>query len=94
MLDARPEGIIYRDIVPEYVQVARTIYEGLEFFFFFGLVLCHSFLCKFYYFFSSDRQKVTHVNSWLWAADLGHVAVDVNYLNVGDDVQDYQLYIC
>lgn len=32
MLDARPGGIIYRDIIPEYVRFARTIYEGLDFF--------------------------------------------------------------
>ena len=29
VLDARPGGIIYRDIIPEYVNFARTIYEGL-----------------------------------------------------------------
>jgi hypothetical protein len=28
VLDARPEGIIYRDLIPEYVRIARTIYEG------------------------------------------------------------------
>ncbi|KAH0994864.1 hypothetical protein GBA52_018728 [Prunus armeniaca] len=28
-LDAHPEGIIYRDLIPEYVNFARTIYEGL-----------------------------------------------------------------
>ncbi|CAN1783953.1 hypothetical protein LINPERHAP1_LOCUS16439 [Linum perenne] len=27
VLDARPSGIIYRDLIPEYVHVARTIYE-------------------------------------------------------------------
>ncbi|XP_021898976.1 uncharacterized protein LOC110815472 isoform X2 [Carica papaya] len=27
VLDARPGGIIYRDIIPEYVRFARTIYE-------------------------------------------------------------------
>ncbi|XP_074312260.1 uncharacterized protein LOC141647819 isoform X1 [Silene latifolia] len=27
VLDAHPEGIIYRDLIPYYVQVARTIYE-------------------------------------------------------------------
>jgi hypothetical protein len=31
VLDARPDGIIYRDLIPEYVNVARTIYEGLSF---------------------------------------------------------------
>lgn len=31
VLDARPGGIIYRDIIPEYVNFARTIYEGLNF---------------------------------------------------------------
>ena len=36
VLDARPEGIIYRDLIPEYVNFARTIYEGLSF--------CSSFL--------------------------------------------------
>ncbi|XP_061972573.1 uncharacterized protein LOC133694898 [Populus nigra] len=43
VLDARPDGIIYTDLIPEYVNFARTIYED----------------------------------------DLGHVVVDVNYLNVG-----------
>lgn len=28
VLDARPDGIIYRDLVPEYVKFVRTIYEG------------------------------------------------------------------
>ncbi|KAL9271218.1 hypothetical protein AKJ16_DCAP18244 [Drosera capensis] len=27
VLDARPDGIIYSDLVPEYVQFARTLYE-------------------------------------------------------------------
>ena len=31
VLDARPGGIIYRDIIPDYVKFARTIYEGLNF---------------------------------------------------------------
>lgn len=31
MLDARPGGIIYRDLIPEYVNFVRTIYEGLGF---------------------------------------------------------------
>ncbi|XP_059438594.1 uncharacterized protein LOC132171322 isoform X2 [Corylus avellana] len=54
VLDARPEGIIYRDLIPEYVRFARTIYED----------------------------------------DLGDVAVDVNYLDVGVAVPDYQIFIC
>ncbi|GAV83912.1 hypothetical protein CFOL_v3_27357 [Cephalotus follicularis] len=54
VLDARPDGIIYRDLVPEYVNFARTIYED----------------------------------------DLGDVVVDVNYLNVGDAVPTYQIFIC
>lgn len=29
VLDARPGGIIFRDLIPEYVNFARTIYEGL-----------------------------------------------------------------
>ncbi|KAM7474070.1 hypothetical protein LguiB_021313 [Lonicera macranthoides] len=28
VLDARPGGIIFRDLIPDYVQVARTLYEG------------------------------------------------------------------
>ncbi|GLT38021.1 hypothetical protein SLA2020_122930 [Shorea laevis] len=28
VLDARPEGIIYRDLIPEYVNFVRTIYEA------------------------------------------------------------------
>ena len=28
VLDARPDGIIYRDLIPDYVNFARTIYEG------------------------------------------------------------------
>lgn len=31
VLDARPDGIIYRDLIPEYVNFARTIYEGVYF---------------------------------------------------------------
>lgn len=54
VLDAHPGGIIYRDIIPEYVNFARTIYED----------------------------------------DLGDVVVDVNYLNVGDAIPNYQLFIC
>lgn len=27
VLDARPDGIIYRDLIPDYVKMARTIYE-------------------------------------------------------------------
>ncbi|KAJ6928715.1 hypothetical protein NC652_012752 [Populus alba x Populus x berolinensis] len=27
VLDARPDGIIYIDLIPEYVNFARTIYE-------------------------------------------------------------------
>ncbi|KAK9291376.1 hypothetical protein L1049_019322 [Liquidambar formosana] len=54
VLDARPGGIIYRDLIPEYVNFARTIYED----------------------------------------DFGDVVVDVNYLNVGGAVPDYQIFIC
>ncbi|XP_015875026.3 uncharacterized protein LOC107411874 [Ziziphus jujuba] len=54
VLDARPGGIIYRDIIPDYVKSARTIYED----------------------------------------DLGEVAVDVNYLNVGDSKPNFQIFIC
>ncbi|XP_057439351.1 uncharacterized protein LOC130731164 [Lotus japonicus] len=54
VLDARPDGIIYRDLIPDYVDFARTIYED----------------------------------------DLGNCAVDVNYLNVGSETGNYQLFIC
>ncbi|XP_057550773.1 uncharacterized protein LOC130828791 isoform X2 [Amaranthus tricolor] len=27
VLDARPDGIIYRDLIPDYVKIARTLYE-------------------------------------------------------------------
>ncbi|XP_075523678.1 uncharacterized protein LOC142556218 [Primulina tabacum] len=27
VLDAHPEGIIYQDLIPDYVQIARTLYE-------------------------------------------------------------------
>ncbi|KAL9233312.1 hypothetical protein vseg_008330 [Gypsophila vaccaria] len=27
VLDAHPDGIIYRDLIPDYVQIARTLYE-------------------------------------------------------------------
>ncbi|XP_050384554.1 uncharacterized protein LOC126801130 [Argentina anserina] len=54
VLDARPDGIIYRDLIPEYVNFVRTIYED----------------------------------------DLGEVAVDVNYLAVGNPESRFQLYIC
>lgn len=29
VLDAHPGGIVYRDLIPEYVKIVRTIYEGL-----------------------------------------------------------------
>ncbi|KDP23477.1 hypothetical protein JCGZ_23310 [Jatropha curcas] len=54
VLDAHPGGIIYRDLIPEYVRFVRTIYED----------------------------------------DLGDVAVDVNYLNVGESVPNYQIFMC
>ncbi|MED6120154.1 hypothetical protein PIB30_018362 [Stylosanthes scabra] len=54
VLDARPDGIIYRDLIPDYVKFARTIYED----------------------------------------ELGEVAVDVNYLNVGSESPNYQIFIC
>ncbi|KAF3454526.1 hypothetical protein FNV43_RR04974 [Rhamnella rubrinervis] len=54
VLDAHPGGIIYKDIIPDYVDFARTIYED----------------------------------------DFGDVVVDVNYLNVGDLVPNFQLFIC
>ncbi|KAA8536838.1 hypothetical protein F0562_029316 [Nyssa sinensis] len=54
VLDAHPGGIIYRDLIPEYVNYVRTIYED----------------------------------------DLGDVVADVNYLNVGGAVPDYQIFIC
>lgn len=28
VLDAHPEGIIFKELVPEYVDIVRTIYEG------------------------------------------------------------------
>lgn len=31
VLDANPKGIIYQDLIPEYVDYARTLYEGLAF---------------------------------------------------------------
>lgn len=54
VLDARPDGIIYKDLIPDYVHFARTIYED----------------------------------------DLGDVAVDVNYLYVGSEPLNYQIFIC
>ncbi|ESR46651.1 hypothetical protein CICLE_v10001711mg [Citrus x clementina] len=54
VLDARPDGIIYRDLVPEYVKFVRTIYED----------------------------------------EFGDIVADVNYLNVGKPVPDYQIFIC
>ncbi|XP_048236254.1 uncharacterized protein LOC8287086 isoform X2 [Ricinus communis] len=54
VLDAHPGGIIYQDLIPEYVKFVRTIYED----------------------------------------DFGEVAVDVNYLNVGETVPNYQIFIC
>lgn len=38
VLDARPGGIIYKSLVPEYVNYVRTIYEGL-----FNLYVCQAF---------------------------------------------------
>ncbi|CAA0828621.1 Unknown protein [Striga hermonthica] len=54
VLDASPEGIIYQDLIPEYVNFARTLYEE----------------------------------------DFGEVVVDVNYLNVGAEVPNFQIFIC
>ncbi|KAK7258909.1 hypothetical protein RIF29_24498 [Crotalaria pallida] len=54
VLDAHPDGIIYRDLIPDYVKFARTIYED----------------------------------------DLGEATIDVNYLNVGSQTSNYQIYIC
>ncbi|KAK9146936.1 hypothetical protein Sjap_006839 [Stephania japonica] len=54
-LDAHPGGIIFKDLVPDYVDDARTIYEADVF---------------------------------------GDVVFDVNYLNVGDEVAEYRLFIC
>ena len=39
-LDARPGGIIYRDIIPDYVKFVRTIYEGLSFPSIFSTIHC------------------------------------------------------
>ncbi|KAF6142614.1 hypothetical protein GIB67_015100 [Kingdonia uniflora] len=54
VLDGHPEGIVYRELIPEYVDYVRTIYED----------------------------------------DFGDVAVDVNYLNVGETVANYSIFIC
>lgn len=54
VLDTHPDGIIYRDIIPEYVHVARTIYED----------------------------------------DLGDTVVDVNYLDTGNALPNFQVFIC
>ncbi|XP_010269526.1 PREDICTED: uncharacterized protein LOC104606154 isoform X1 [Nelumbo nucifera] len=54
VLDASPRGVIYKDLIPEYVKFVRTIYED----------------------------------------DFGEVAVDVNYLNIGDSIADYKIFIC
>ncbi|GAB4855590.1 hypothetical protein Ancab_024213 [Ancistrocladus abbreviatus] len=54
VLDAHPGGIIYRDLIPEYVHFARTLYED----------------------------------------DFGDVVADVNYLNVGGAMANYQIFIC
>ncbi|KAJ8619515.1 hypothetical protein MRB53_028044 [Persea americana] len=53
ILDANPEGVIYKDLVPEYVDLVRTIYEE----------------------------------------DFGEVAVDVNYLNVGNAASEDKIFI-
>jgi hypothetical protein len=29
VLDAHPDGIIYQDMIRDYVQIVRTIYEGM-----------------------------------------------------------------
>ncbi|KAK9086421.1 hypothetical protein Syun_028815 [Stephania yunnanensis] len=53
-LDAHPGGIIFKDLVPDYVDDVRTIYEDV----------------------------------------FGDVVFDVNYLNVGEEVAEYRLFIC
>lgn len=30
VLDAHPDGVIYEDLIADYVKVARTMYEGLN----------------------------------------------------------------
>jgi len=90
VLDARPDGILYRDLIPDYVKFARTIYEGSGFCFFSALLLCESwnFLRKVDFFLSVLSLSTLPVD------DLGHVAVDVNYLNVGSGTGNYQIFIC
>lgn len=48
VLDAHPEGIIYRDLIHEYVSIARTLYEGVTIVFVLQnyLYLCIKFLGK------------------------------------------------
>ncbi|KAL6896586.1 hypothetical protein ACP4OV_007158 [Aristida adscensionis] len=54
VLDAHPDGIIYQEMIRDYVQVVRTVYED----------------------------------------DFGEIAVDVNYLNIGNAAPVDRIFIC
>lgn len=101
VLDARPGGIIYRDIIPGYVKFVRTIYEGFIFPSIFSTIQLLAISCLFSIIARvlndqnqhGERVGLTPV-SWSCPDDFGDVAVDINYLNVGDMVPDYQIFIC
>ncbi|KAF9622053.1 hypothetical protein IFM89_029337 [Coptis chinensis] len=86
VLDASPEGIIYKDLIPEYVDYARTIYEGLFYFAF--RPLFWNTIAPFYWDENFDMMSLIPPENF------GDVVVDVNYLNVGSTVADHKIYIC
>lgn len=90
MLDAHPGGIIYRDIIPEYVNFARTIYEGLCLHLSLLLLLL---ITRLYQIFKILLVFYQHGIVGL-ADDFGDVVVDVNYLNVGGIDPSYEIFIC
>lgn len=89
VLNAHPGGIIYKDIIPDYVDFARTIYEGLPFDLLVSFLFCYQVVMR-----SLDILGEHRHVFWCWPDDFGQVVVDVNYLNVGDLVPNFQIFIC
>lgn len=93
VLDAHPDGIIYRDLIPNYVKFVRTIYEGLKQLSEPSLILFILYLLDCRLIHMNDKLNLFCL--CLSLDDLGTTAVDVNYLNVGGAGEpDYQLFIC
>lgn len=95
VLDARPDGIIYRDLVPEYVKFVRTIYEGWFFITIPALFLSQSLKMQLFLKFGMSLWDALITRTCCsWSDEFGDIVADVNYLNVGKPVPDYQIFIC